>query len=167
MRKWITIGSAIATVVPVTSIAYGWSTGKAADWWASWGQWMGAVGSIVAAVVALWIAWWGWERAEKQRAADAKAARVERERRDLDETRRMAMAALSKGTAGEPHGLVFAAVVNALAYHSGIVAPDRARTLLEQAHAGGDQQGEIQRLINLLCDALGDPPLYDFGQSGG
>lgn len=159
-------GSAAAATVPAASITYGWSTGKTAEWWSAWGQWMGAAGSIVAAVAALWIAWWGWERAEKLRAADAEAARRAQVRRDLDETRRIALTAHSiRGPQGySPE--VIATVVNALAYHSEIVTPNVAHEVLTQFQSGGDQQRVIEQLIDMLCRELGDPPLFGTAPTG-
>lgn len=183
MRKRSIIATVCGVVLALSVVVvWGVASGQRTEWWAAWGQWVGGVGSIAAAVVALSIAraGWrhaeqiareGWDRAEAEHRRQenrhdaelaAQAAVVERERvrRDLDESRRVALMALSTGPTGENRAEVIATVVNALAYHSEILAPGDARVLLGQLNAGSDKSSDIQRLVDQLCEQRGDPPLF-------
>lgn len=158
MRKWVLItGSTAVTAAPAAVVATGAVTDQSVEWWRAWGQWIGAGGSIVAAVAALWIAWWGWERAEKHRGADAEAVRESDRRKDLDETRRIALTAHLQGNASPPE--VVATVVNALVYHSKIVRPDEAQQMLNRLRSTENLAPVLQQLINSICKELGDRPM--------
>lgn len=163
----LVLTSLTTTAAPACAIGYGWTTGKTADWWSAWGQWIGGAGSIFAALAALWIAREGWRRSEdretryeRQREAEAEAERESQRRADLDESRRVALMALSVGVGGKRPAEVIATVINALAYHSEVLTPAQARDLLIQLQSGGGQQGAIKELVDEICRRRNDQPLF-------
>jgi hypothetical protein len=68
--------------------------------------------------------------------------------------------ALSIGTRGETNSEILATIVNALAFHSEILAPNSASVLLESLYSGADRRAIIEPIVNELCRRLGEPPMY-------
>jgi hypothetical protein len=79
---------------------------------------------------------------------------------NLDEQRRVCLIALSAGSAGRETAEATATVANALAFHSGVLSPDKAGELLMQLYAGGSPQADLMRVVNELCEMRGDPAMY-------
>jgi hypothetical protein len=87
-------------------------------------------------------------------------ARSDRQLRDLDETRRVALMALGFDTPNEKFCEIIATVISAVVYHSHLRTPAEGRELLERLYAGEDCSTQLRALINEVCERLGDDDLF-------
>ncbi len=89
----------------------------------------------------------------RERRAEAALADASR-RRDLDETRRLAYAALlSPGVSRDP--VLVATIVNALAHHGLAVDPDLAAEHIQNAQIAGESRGWLRDQIDRITAELG------------
>lgn len=92
-------------------------------------------------------------RERRTAAVEAEASR----RRDLDETRRLAYAALlAPGISRDP--VLVATIVNALAHHSLGVDPDIAAEQLQAAQGDSQSRAWLRVQIHRISAELGDSP---------